>query len=124
VAGTEFSACARGSWSVPGTAVGSASRSRSTTDTPKVTVSRRLAPDDLALDELTVVYPGDKAVAIGDGIRAVGLTRLIRDGQSVSVRTGYRKYLCHHHVIFHRSAADSIEVVRVLHESMNMESYL
>jgi len=45
------------------------------------TPSLRLARDDLALDELTVVYPGDNAIAIGDGIRAVGLTRLIRDGE-------------------------------------------
>ncbi|MGD2063103.1 MAG: hypothetical protein PVF51_05920, partial [Nitrospirota bacterium] len=51
------------------------------TDTPKVTPSLGIARDDLALDELTVVYPGDKAIAIGDGIRAVGLTRLIDDGE-------------------------------------------
>jgi len=40
------------------------------------------------------------------------------------IRTGYRKCPCHHHVIFYRPAADGIEVVRVLHESMDVESYL
>jgi hypothetical protein len=50
------------------------------TDTPKVTTSLRLARDDLALDELTVVYPGDKAIPLTDDIRAVGLSKLIGDG--------------------------------------------
>jgi toxin ParE1/3/4 len=40
------------------------------------------------------------------------------------IRAGYRKYPCHHHVIFYRLTADGIEVVRVLHESMDVESQL
>jgi hypothetical protein len=51
------------------------------TDTPKVTPALCLARDDLALDELTVVYPGDKAIPLTDDIRAVGLSKLIGDGR-------------------------------------------
>jgi len=46
-------------------------------DTPKVTRSLQLAREDLALDEVKVIYPGDKAVTLAEGIQAVGLSRLI-----------------------------------------------
>ena len=50
------------------------------TDTPRVTPSVTLARADLAVDQMTVVYPGDKAIRLTDDIQAVGLSRLIRDG--------------------------------------------
>jgi len=56
------------------------------TDTPQVTASLRLAQDDLALDELTVIYPGDKAISIANDIRAIGLSKLISDGLNPEVR--------------------------------------
>jgi len=46
------------------------------TDRPRVTRSIRTAADDLKLDELYIVYPGDKSVTLSDGIRAIGLSTL------------------------------------------------
>ena len=40
------------------------------------------------------------------------------------VRTGYRRYSINHHRIFYRLTERSIEIVRVLHESMDPEPYL
>jgi len=40
------------------------------------------------------------------------------------IRRGYRKYPCHRHVIFYCITADGIDVVRILHESMDVESHL
>lgn len=40
------------------------------------------------------------------------------------IRPGYRKYPCHHHVIFYRPTAEGVEVVRLLHESMDVDSHL
>jgi toxin ParE1/3/4 len=39
------------------------------------------------------------------------------------VRHGYRKYLSGSHVVFYRSAACGIEVVRILHKRMDCESH-
>ena len=39
------------------------------------------------------------------------------------VRRGYRKYPSGSHVLFYRSAADGIEVVRILHKRMDYESH-
>jgi len=46
------------------------------TERPRVTRSARIAADDLKLDQLSVVYPGDKSVMLGDGIQAIGLSKL------------------------------------------------
>ncbi|MEZ5622655.1 MAG: ATP-binding protein [Burkholderiaceae bacterium] len=40
-------------------------------DAPAVTKSMRIAIDDLRLDELYIVYPGEHRFALGDGIEAV-----------------------------------------------------
>jgi toxin ParE1/3/4 len=39
------------------------------------------------------------------------------------VRQDYRKYASGSHVLFYRSAADGIEIVRILHKRMNYESH-
>ena len=39
------------------------------------------------------------------------------------VRQGYREYPSGSHVLFYRSAADGIEVVRILHKRMDYESH-
>lgn len=46
-------------------------------DVPAVTRSMRIAADDLALDRLYVVYPGDKRFALAPGIEAVPLWGLL-----------------------------------------------
>jgi len=40
------------------------------------------------------------------------------------VRRGYRMYPSGSHVLFHRQAADGIDVVRILHERMDCERYI
>ncbi len=46
-------------------------------DRPTVTRSMRLALRDLKLDALTIIYPGDKAFPMDDGIRAAGLSAFL-----------------------------------------------
>ncbi len=46
-------------------------------DAPAVTRSMRIAADDLRLDALRVVHPGDKRVPLGPGIEAVPLWALL-----------------------------------------------
>lgn len=40
------------------------------------------------------------------------------------VREGYRKYRTGRHFVFYRLLGDEIEIVRVLHERMNVEVHL
>jgi predicted AAA+ superfamily ATPase len=46
------------------------------TDRPRVTRSMRSALQDLALDRLTVVYPGDRRMQLAERIEAIGLASL------------------------------------------------
>ena len=46
------------------------------TDAPRVTKSMRRAADDLQLDHLYVVYPGDLQFVLDEGVTAMPLTRL------------------------------------------------
>lgn len=43
------------------------------TDAPKITKSMRIAQEDLKLDHLAVIYPGDKIFPMGENIMAYGL---------------------------------------------------
>jgi toxin ParE1/3/4 len=48
-----------------------------------------------------------------------------RRGQACDeIRTGYRKYGIGSHVIFYRLTADGIDVVRILHASMDFDHHL
>jgi hypothetical protein len=47
------------------------------TDRPAMTGSLRLALDELRLDELTVVIPGDADYALTDRVRVRGLSRVV-----------------------------------------------
>jgi toxin ParE1/3/4 len=40
------------------------------------------------------------------------------------IRSGYRKYLAGSHFLFFRIVADGIDVVRILHQSMDFERHL
>ncbi|NLP04410.1 ATP-binding protein [Candidatus Fermentibacteria bacterium] len=46
-------------------------------DAPKMTPSMRIASEDLALDSLTVVYPGARPYSLGRGVSVVPLRELI-----------------------------------------------
>ncbi len=40
------------------------------------------------------------------------------------IRQGYRKYYQGRHVIFYRQAGEDIEIIRILHERMDIEARL
>ena len=40
------------------------------------------------------------------------------------IRAGYRKYHVGRHLIFYRAEQDDIEIIRILHDSMDIESHL
>ena len=46
-------------------------------DAPKLTPSMKIALEDLKLDEITVIYPGDKDYEIHQKVRAVGLENFV-----------------------------------------------
>src|SRR5262245_42432546 len=52
------------------------------TDAPKLTPSMRIAMDDLKLDRLIVVYPGERRYALADGIEVVPLAEFASGGPS------------------------------------------
>ena len=47
------------------------------TDAPKMTASMHIAMDDLRLDHLFVVYPGDRIFPMADKVTAGGLSELV-----------------------------------------------
>lgn len=51
-------------------------------DAPKVTRSMHIAMEDLELESLTVVYPGDQEYPLAPGIRASPISKLVRAAQS------------------------------------------
>lgn len=50
------------------------------TDAPKLTPSMRIALDDLGLDQLRVVYPGDRRYSLGKNVEVVPLPELVGAG--------------------------------------------
>jgi predicted AAA+ superfamily ATPase len=46
-------------------------------DVPRITASMRIATQDLKLDAMYVVYPGDQRFPLGDGIEAVPLWAML-----------------------------------------------
>ncbi|MBN2360601.1 MAG: ATP-binding protein [Deltaproteobacteria bacterium] len=48
-------------------------------DAPRLTPSMRIASDDLALDQLAVVYPGDRRYRVADGVMAVPFKEVVVD---------------------------------------------
>src|SRR5271169_6269385 len=49
-------------------------------DAPTLTPSMRIARDDLKLDRLVVVYPGDRRYALGDRVEVIPLIELVHSG--------------------------------------------
>ncbi|BEV10053.1 type II toxin-antitoxin system RelE/ParE family toxin [Asticcacaulis sp. DW145] len=46
-----------------------------------------------------------------------------RKGKPVNVRTGYLKYACGSHIIYFR-LNDGLDIVRILHQRMDVETHL
>jgi len=64
-------------------------------------------------------YHGDIIVAIEDLARGDRKGRDARD-----IRPGYFKYAVGRHLLFFRLTADSLDVIRVLHQSMDLPARL
>ncbi len=43
------------------------------TDAPKLTPSMKIAFDDLKLDHLTIIYPGEKQYDLNDNVSVIGI---------------------------------------------------
>ena len=64
-------------------------------------------------------YHGDIIAAIEDLVRGDRKARDARD-----IRPGYFKYAVGRHLLFFRFTADSLDVIRVLHQSMDLPARL
>ena len=47
-----------------------------------------------------------------------------RQGRKVNVRDGYQKYAVGRHFVFFRMSDIGVDVIRVLHQSMDVERHL
>ena len=61
-----------------------------------------------------------------DSIRdaCIGLASGNRQGRAVDIRDGYLKYVIKRHRVFFRTSESGISVIRVLHQSMDLDQYL
>ena len=55
-------------------------------DAPRLTASMQTALADLALDHLTVIYPGDRPYPLGERVTVVPLTALATGAQAVDAK--------------------------------------
>jgi toxin ParE1/3/4 len=53
-----------------------------------------------------------------------GLASGAKTGRPADVREGYLKYAVGAHVVFYRVSSDAIEVIRVLHQRMDVNKHL
>ncbi|MGX1742375.1 type II toxin-antitoxin system RelE/ParE family toxin [Bosea sp. NPDC055353] len=53
-----------------------------------------------------------------------GLSRGRKEGRAVDVRGGYFKYAVGSHLIFYRLSAIGVDVIRILHQRMDVERHL
>ena len=53
-----------------------------------------------------------------------GLGRGRKQGRVVDIRDGYRKYAVGSHLIFYRPSPAGIDVIRILHQRMDVERHL
>lgn len=59
-------------------------------DVPRITTSMRVARDDLKLDALYVVYPGDQRFLLGDGVEAVPLWAVLPHAEPATIEPANR----------------------------------
>ena len=71
-------------------------------------------------------WGADKADRYTDGIRdvCVSLARGDKRGRNVDVREGYLKHSVGRHFIFFRTTDAGIEVIRILHQRMDVGRHL
>jgi toxin ParE1/3/4 len=92
-----------------------------------LTFSPAAAADIGAIWDYTALNWGmDQADRYVDDIHSacVALADGERTGRSVDVRDGYLRYLVGRHLIFFRQDGPGIVVIRVLHQSMDVERHL
>jgi toxin ParE1/3/4 len=53
-----------------------------------------------------------------------GLAKGIKVGRPVDVRDGYLKYAVGSHVLFYRTTSRTIEIIRILHQRMDVNRHL
>ena len=53
------------------------------TDAPTLTPSMRIAPRDLKMDELRVIYPGASRYPLGEGVEVAPLSDAVAAGLSL-----------------------------------------
>lgn len=77
-------------------------------------------------DYTAVTWGYDRADAYLDDIQNAceGLAGGKRRGRKVDIRDGYMKHPVGRHFIFFRASPAGIEVVRILHQSMDIERHL
>lgn len=92
-----------------------------------VTFSPAAAADMNAIWDYTVNEWGtDQADRYTDDIRdvCISLARGEKRGRTVDVREGYLKHAVGRHFVFFRSTDTGIEVIRILHQSMDVGRHL
>jgi toxin ParE1/3/4 len=47
-----------------------------------------------------------------------------RQGRAVSIRDGYQKYIIGKHLVFFRQSDSGIDVIRILHQRMDVDRHL
>ena len=52
------------------------------------------------------------------------IARGIKTGRPVNIREGYLKYAVGSHFVFYRQADSSLDVIRILHQRMDVEAHL
>ncbi|MGI9228889.1 MAG: ATP-binding protein [Gammaproteobacteria bacterium] len=57
------------------------------TSTPKVTRSMHTALEDLQLEQMTIIYPGDRTYSLANNIRVVGLKQLVQESDIAGIET-------------------------------------
>lgn len=60
-------------------------------DAPQLTPSMRIAVDDLGLDQLTVLYPGDAVYKLADSVQVAPLVSLAEEGPSLLLPSSQRR---------------------------------
>lgn len=87
-----------------------------------------LAEDDL--EEIWIFTAGRWSVSQADHYHADiidALEKLAsgeRKGRNTDVRPGYLKYAIGRHFVFYRATSSGIDVIRILHQSMDVEQHL
>ncbi len=66
----------------------------------------------------------DEYLTMLDGCFHMLSAHPFRGADCSNIRAGYRRYGTGSHVIFYRQVADVIEIVRILHGSMDIERHL